>query len=145
VNSDFASLALLDLYRVLKLRCDVFVVEQRSAYPDIDGRDTEPGTRHLWLDAPDGTVAAYLRILDEPGGAARIGRVVTAATARGQGLATKLLAEALDHLGPARDVVLDAQAGAIGIYERFGFSVCGPPFDDEGVEHVPMRRLAARP
>ena len=139
MNSGFASLSAADLYRLLKLRCDVFIVEQRSAYPDLDGRDTEPGTRHLWLDAPDGTVAAYLRILDEPGGGARIGRVVTAASARGRGLASRLLAEALDHLGPARDVTLDAQTGAIGIYERFGFVVSGEPFDDEGVEHVPMR------
>jgi ElaA protein len=140
VISDFASLGAAGLYRLLKLRCDVFVVEQRSAYPELDGRDAEPGTAHLWLDAPDGSVAAYLRILAEPGGGARIGRVVTAKESRGRGLAARLMAEAMAHIGPQREVVLDAQVGAIGLYERFGFAVCGPPFDDEGVEHVPMRR-----
>lgn len=137
---DFASLSAAELYRFLKLRCDVFVVEQHCAYPELDGRDSEPGTLHLWADAPDGSIAAYLRILDEPGGAARIGRVVTAPAARGQGLARRLLATALEHIGPDREVVLDAQTGAVGVYERHGFAVCGPPFDDEGIEHVPMRR-----
>ncbi|MEV8512391.1 GNAT family N-acetyltransferase [Dactylosporangium sp. NPDC051484] len=141
--SDFASLGTRDLYRLLKLRCDVFVVEQHCAYPELDGRDDEPGTLHLWLDAPDGSIAACLRILDEPGGGARIGRVVTAAAHRGRGLAGKLLAEALERIGPGRDVVLDAQTTATGVYERFGFTVCGPAFDDEGIEHVPMRRPAA--
>ncbi|MEV6928609.1 GNAT family N-acetyltransferase [Dactylosporangium sp. NPDC051485] len=139
----FSSLGAADLYRLLRLRCDVFVVEQHCAYPEIDGRDTEPGTRHLWLDAPDGTVAAYLRVLEEPGGGARIGRVVTAAAHRGRGLAGRLLADALEHIGPGREVVLDAQTGATGVYERFGFATCGPAFDDEGIEHVPMRRPAA--
>ncbi|WP_432836547.1 GNAT family N-acetyltransferase [Dactylosporangium sp. CA-092794] len=139
--SDFAGLDAPTLYRLLKLRCDVFVVEQHCPYPELDGRDTEPGTLHLWLDAPDGSVAAYLRVLAEPDGTARIGRVVTAAPARGQGLAGKLLAAALERIGPGRAVVLDAQTSATGVYSRFGFEVCGPPFDEDGIEHVPMRRI----
>jgi ElaA protein len=145
VIAAFTALSTADLYRLLKLRCDVFVVEQHCPYPELDGRDTEPGTLHLWLDAPDGSVAAYLRVLDEPDGAARIGRVVTAAAHRGRGLAGKLLTEALERIGPDREVVLDAQTVATGVYERFGFEVCGPPFDDEGIEHVPMRRAPAAP
>jgi ElaA protein len=140
VIATFADLSAGDLYRLLKLRCDVFVVEQHCPYPELDGRDTEPGTLHLWLDAPDGTAAAYLRVLDEPGGGARIGRVVTAAAHRGQGLAAQLLSAALERIGPGREVVLDAQTRATGVYARFGFAVSGPAFDDEGVEHVPMRR-----
>jgi ElaA protein len=140
VISDFDSLSAADLYRILKLRCDVFVVEQHCPYPELDGRDTEPGTLHLWVDAPDGTVAAYLRVLEEPGGEARIGRVVTAASARGRGLAARLLASALDRIGPGRPAVLDAQTGATGLYERFGFVVTGPAYDEDGIEHVPMRR-----
>jgi ElaA protein len=46
----FAELDTATLYAILRLRVDVFVVEQRSAYPDLDGRDDEPGTRHVWLD-----------------------------------------------------------------------------------------------
>ena len=54
----------------------MFVVEQKCAYPDLDGRDTEPGTRHVWLARGD-EILAYLRILDD-GETQRIGRVVTA-------------------------------------------------------------------
>jgi ElaA protein len=143
VISSFADLSTIDLYRILKLRCDVFVVEQHCPYPELDGRDTEPETLHLWLEAPDGSIAAYLRVLAEPDGSARIGRVVTAPAARGQGLAGKLLAAALDQIGPGRAAVLDAQTVATGLYSRFGFTVTGPAYDDDGIEHVPMLRPSA--
>ncbi|WP_433223776.1 GNAT family N-acetyltransferase [Dactylosporangium sp. CS-047395] len=136
--SDFASLSAADLYRILKLRCDVFVVEQHCPYPELDGRDTEPGTLHLWLDAPDGSVAAYLRVLSD-GAVARIGRVVTAPSARGRGLAGSLLEAALGLVDASADVVLDAQTVATGLYERHGFVTDGLPYDDDGIEHVPMR------
>jgi ElaA protein len=143
VIASFAELDATTLYRLLKLRCDVFVVEQRCAYPELDGRDTEPGTTHLWLDDEHGAVAVYLRVLTEPDGGARIGRVVTAKSARGQGLAGRLLQEALDHIGPGRPAVLDAQTDAIRIYQRFGFAPSGPAFVEDGIEHLPMRRPAA--
>jgi ElaA protein len=88
-------------------------------------------------------VAAYLRVLEEPGGEARVGRVVTAPAARGRGLAGELMAAALAHIGPARAVVLNAQTVATGLYERFGFVVSGPEHDDDGIPHVPMRRPSA--
>jgi ElaA protein len=62
----FAELDPRTLYALLRLRVDVFVVEQACPYPELDGRDVEPGTVHLWLDNDDGP-AAYLRIVDEPG------------------------------------------------------------------------------
>ncbi|GAA3457211.1 GNAT family N-acetyltransferase [Dactylosporangium matsuzakiense] len=140
ITSTFASLSASDLYRILRLRFEVFIVEQHCVYPELDGRDTEPSTLHMWLDAPDGSVAAYLRVLTEPDGSARIGRVVTAAPSRGKGLAGRLMAAALERLGPDRLVVLDAQTVATGLYERFGFVVTGPAYDDEGIAHVPMAR-----
>ncbi len=77
----FHELEVDTLYALLKLRSDVFVVEQACPYPELDGRDTEPGTWHLWLgdDAP----LAYLRILADPEGVRRIGRACTAREARG--------------------------------------------------------------
>src|SRR3954454_11812413 len=87
--SSFGELDAGTLYAILKLRCDVFVVEQKCIYADLDGRDTEPGTRHLWLSI-GGHIRAYLRILDD-GDHARIGRVVTAPPARGAGLAGRLV------------------------------------------------------
>ena len=96
VESHLAGFADLDtrtFHDLLRLRIDVFVVEQSCPYPELDGRDVEPGTRHLWLSR-DGAVAAYLRILTDPGGVARIGRVVVAPAARGAGLAGALMTEA---------------------------------------------------
>lgn len=134
----FGELDAATLYALLRLRVDVFVVEQRCAYPELDGRDTEPGTVHHWISDGD-QVVACLRVLEEPDGAARIGRVAVARDARGAGLAGRLLATALAEL-EGRRCVLDAQRHLTGIYERFGFSPCGPEFVEDGIPHVPMRR-----
>lgn len=134
----FAGLSTHTLYALLKLRVDVFVVEQKCAYPELDGRDTEPGTRHIWLET-DGTPVAYLRVLSEPGGTARIGRVVVAAAHRGAGLGSRLMAAAMSEVGD-RDAVLDAQKEAAALYRRFGFEVIGPEFVEDGIPHLPMRR-----
>lgn len=134
----FAELDARTLYEILQLRVDVFVVEQQCAYRELDGRDTEPATRHLWVAAANGAVVAYLRMLDETGNTTRIGRVVTARTHRGRGLADLLVRHAIARTsGP---VVADAQAHLRRWYEERGFVVTGPPFDDAGIPHVPMRR-----
>jgi ElaA protein len=92
-SATFAELDTTTLYALLKLRSEVFVVEQECVYLDPDGRDTEPATRHVWVEDA-GTPVAYLRILDD-GDRARIGRVVVAKSARGTGHAGTLLARAL--------------------------------------------------
>jgi ElaA protein len=137
--ASFHELTPRTLHDLLRLRCDVFVVEQQCAYPDVDGRDIEPGTRHLWYEE-QGIPVAYLRILREPDGAARIGRVCTAATARGRGLSGKLMAAALDLIGPGETCVLDAQSYLVGFYTGFGFVVGGPEYVEDGIPHTPMRR-----
>lgn len=136
----FPDLDAVTLYALLRLRMDVFVVEQRCAYPELDGRDLEPGTRHLWLERA-GTPIAYLRILTEPDGGAGIGRVVVARHARGNGFARRLLTTALERVGD-RDCVLNAQSRLVGFYETFGFTPTGPEFLDDGIPHTPMRRGA---
>lgn len=125
------------LYRLLKLRVDVFVVEQECAYPELDGRDLLPGTRHLWID-DDGEIAATLRLLEESDGF-RIGRVCVAADARKRGYTTRLMQAALAETGSAT-VRLDAQSHLVDMYAKFGFTVDGPEYDDDGIMHVPMRR-----
>ena len=117
----------------------MFIVEQECIYADVDGRDAEPGTRHLWF-AEDGVAVAYLRILREPDGTARIGRVCTAKAARGQGLSSRLMRTALDLVGPGTESVLNAQSYLVGFYEGFGFAAAGPEFLDDGIPHTPMRR-----
>lgn len=137
----FADLDPLTLYALLRLRCDVFVVEQTCPYPDLDGRDTEPQTLHLWYEQGCAPVAC-LRLLADPDGLARIGRLVTAAEHRGAGYAARLITHALELVGPDRDCVMDAQAHLAGYYARFGFRPAGPGFVEDGIPHVPMRRRA---
>jgi ElaA protein len=133
----FGELDARTAYDVWRLRQDVFVVEQACPYPDLDGRDVEPGTRHV-VGVLDEAVAGYLRVLDD-GPVARIGRVVLARSARGRGLADPLMSAALEVVGD-RPSVLDAQAPLARWYAGFGYAVSGPEFVEDGIPHVPMRR-----
>ncbi len=124
-------------YAIWKLRQDVFVVEQQCAYPDLDGRDDELGSRHVVLQN-HGELLGYARVLDD-GEVWRIGRVVLAPAVRGRGLADQLMTTALLACAE-RDVVLDAQAPLSGWYAGFGFVTTGPEFLDDGIAHLPMRK-----
>jgi ElaA protein len=126
------------LYEILRLRVEVFVVEQRAAYPEIDGRDVEPGALLLWMSDEHG-VLGTARLLQDPDGVARIGRVATAARARGAGVGAALMRRALELRGDG-PTVLDAQQHLADWYGRFGFAVSGPAFVEDDIPHVPMRR-----
>jgi ElaA protein len=136
----FAELTPFEVYGLCRLRVDVFVVEQECAYPELDGRDVEPATVHLWFES-DGEVAATIRLLDD-GATRAIGRVATAARFRGQGLAARLIEEGITLAGDV-PVTLGAQAHLEGWYERFGFRRSGPGYVEDGIPHVPMRREPA--
>jgi ElaA protein len=124
------------LYRILALRAAVFVVEQDCAYLDPDGRDLEPDARQLWIEQDD-TVLATLRLLRDPDGTARIGRVATAMEARGAGLAAQLMRHALALT--SGEVVLGAQAYLERWYGQFGFVRDGADYLEDGIVHLPMR------
>src|SRR3954470_16472554 len=141
-SASFRDLDTTTLYAILKLRSDVFVVEQNCAYADLDGRDTEPGTRHLWVSRGD-EILAYLRILDD-GDAERVGRVVTVAEARDTGLAGRMMDEALTVIGNRRSV-LAAQAHLVAFYAKYGYEQTGPEYLEDGIPHVPMLREEPRP
>ncbi len=132
-------------YLLWQLRESVFVVEQTCPYPELDGRDLEPATRHVWIEhrESDGRPVAYLRVLDD-GGHARIGRVLVAPSHRGRGLAGRLMRAALSLVGD-RPSVLDAQSYLAGWYARFGYAPTGEEFVEDGIPHVPMARQAADP
>jgi len=132
----FAALDPATVYAVCRLRQDVFVVEQTCPYPDLDGRDLEPGTRHVLLH-DDEDLVGYARVLDDDD-TWRIGRVLLAREARGQGRADILMHTALS-VTTGRDVVLDAQSPLTGWYATFGFEVAGPEFLEDGIPHTPMR------
>jgi ElaA protein len=141
------------LYDLLTLRIEVFVVEQACPYPDLDGSDLLAQTRHFWLEEESGEVIATLRLIEEglideapiegnPGGRRqfRIGRVCTRAAARGHGYATRLLQAALADVG-GEPCALNAQTYLIDMYARHGFVVDGDEFCEDGIPHVPMRRM----
>jgi predicted GNAT family N-acyltransferase len=136
-RAHFAELTPYEVYGLCRLRVDVFVVEQECPYPELDGRDVEPSTVHLWFE-DDGAVLATIRVLDD-GATRTIGRVSTAAGARGQGLAARLMEEGI-ALCDGFPVTLGAQAHLEGWYERFGFRRSGPTYVEDGIPHVPMRR-----
>lgn len=129
------------LYEILRLRVEVFVVEQACPYSELDGRDLEPRTRHYWLggDGDPEPVIGQVRLLEEPDGTFRIGRLCTAPRVRGRGLGRRLMEAALGEVMDA-PCVLDAQEPLTGFYRAFGFKPCGPAYDWAGVAHVPMRR-----
>ena len=133
----FDDLTSREAYDLWRLRQQVFVVEQASPYPDLDGRDVDPTTRHLLLQEA-GELVGCLRLLEDPD-ALRIGRVAVAQDARGRGLAGRLMDEAMRLVGD-RPVRLDAQTGLVRFYASYGFAVSGPEFVEDGVAHVPMAR-----
>ena len=134
-----------DLYSFVKLRTDVFFVEQKVDEEELDNRDQEPGTRHYWIEDAAGC-AAYIRVLvnDEPEhlDARRIiGRVVVRADRRGEGLAQVLLARALEEFGH-EPMLLHAQQYVAPLYAKFGFVEFGEPFDEATIMHIGMYREA---
>jgi ElaA protein len=136
-NAPTRNLDVVTLHEILRLRQDVFVVEQGCAYPDIDGRDLEPGTVQFW--AGQGSVDATLRLLREPDGTERIGRVATARASRGQGLAAQLIEAAIAETR-SPSIAIDAQAHLEQWYGRFGFVRSGEDFVEDGITHLPMTR-----
>ena len=128
------------LYAILRLRQDVFVVEQNCVYADVDGHDLDHGTRHFWLEAEGShDPLAYLRLVEEPDGTFRVGRVATARMARGRGYSRRLMQAALVDIGTTPSV-LDAQTYVADFYASFGFVAEGAEFIEDGIPHLRMRR-----
>lgn len=131
----FADLTARQLHDIVKLRIDVFVVEQDCIYSDLDDRDHAPDTEHCWIEV-DGRVASYLRVLRDPGGWWRISRVVTHPDHRGKDLSSTLISTVLPTIG--RPVVLHGQSRLTDWYSGFGFVVEGEEFLEDGMPHRRM-------
>ncbi|AVO61730.1 GNAT family N-acetyltransferase [Pseudomonas chlororaphis] len=132
------------LYAILQLRTEVFVVEQKCAYQEVDGQDLEGDTCHL-MAWDDDQLVAYLRLLDpvSQGGDVVIGRVVIAPQARGKGLGHDLMEHALKQAQkhwPQTPIYLSAQAHLQGYYGRYGFNVVGEQYLEDDIPHIGMRR-----
>ncbi|MFM9381514.1 GNAT family N-acetyltransferase [Pseudomonas sp. UV AK001] len=139
-----SDLGLEQLYAILKLRSEVFVVEQRCAYLDPDGQDLDGDTCHL-MGWDGDQLVAYLRLLDpeSQGGDVVIGRVLTAPAGRGKGLGHEMMEQALKQAGkrwPEVPIYLSAQAHLQGYYGRYGFVVAGEEYLEDDIPHIGMRR-----
>lgn len=143
----FGALSADSLYRLLRLRAEVFVVEQACAFQDLDGVD--PDCMHLLAESTDGQGGVQLLAstrLVPPGrtfAEASIGRVVTAPSTRGSGLGHALMAESvrmLERLWGPQPIRIGAQAHLESFYNRHGFVSDNKPYVEDGIPHIEMLR-----
>jgi ElaA protein len=138
----FSRLSPHELYEIMALRQEVFVVEQNCPYLDADGKD--PDSWHLMGRDQTGKLICYTRLLP-PGlsypGYASIGRVVSAPSARGTGAGKILMRRNIDlcrHLFDSRPIKIGAQSYLLQFYEGFGFRSTGEAYLEDGIPHTKM-------
>jgi len=138
----FNQLSSLDVYKVLQLRSEIFVVEQACIYQDIDGKDTHAETHHVMLHSNDKLIA-YARLL--PKGLSyespSIGRILISQSARGENLGRKLVSHCIEQtlaLWPNCQITIGAQSHLSRFYQAFGFSEMSEHYLEDGIQHVDM-------
>lgn len=134
----FSELTNHELYELLKLRVDVFVVEQECCYEEIDNKDQQ--AIHLLMKENE-LLVGYARILFEETHL-HIGRIISHQNKRGTGIGKQLMEKSLwycDKNYPGEPVYLSAQAHLEAYYQRFGFHTISKPYDWDGIDHIDMR------
>lgn len=144
-TSDFESLGPFGLYRLLRARISVFVVEQDCPYQDLDCLDDR--ATHLWAETSEGEILAYARVLP-PGvsyAEASIGRVLTTRIGRARGLGRTLMQRALAECAsrfPGTGIRISAQEYLLAFYTGLGFETIRGPYLEDGIPHLEMLRAA---
>ncbi len=140
----FDELNIDQLYGLLKLRVDVFVVEQNCPYSDLDGIDKQ--AIHVFLEHGSEVAAVsrvYQKFASQPNIVA-IGRVAVAKTQRQQGLARQLMVQSMkvaeEHFPDLTQIQLSAQSHLKGFYSGLGFIVKGEEYLEDGIPHILMIR-----
>lgn len=139
----FAELTGTQLYQVLQLRQQVFVVEQRCCYSDID--DWDQDARHLLGSNADGQLLAYIRVFapNVRFTEASIGRVLTSVIVRGNGLGHELIRRGVEYCSQefgAVPIRIAAQAHLKQFYRSHGFQVVGAEYPVDDIPHVDLVR-----
>ncbi|UXX80417.1 GNAT family N-acetyltransferase [Reichenbachiella carrageenanivorans] len=134
----FRQLTLDELYTILKIRVDAFVVEQNCPYPEIDQKDQE--ATHFFI-CQQNEIVSYLRVYYRLPTDAAVGRVVTPPAFRGQGLSRALIQAAIVEIkkeGKAESIYLQAQEHLSPFYATFGFEKTSDIYLEDGIPHVDM-------
>ena len=143
IDKPFEKLSNLELYGIMTLRQEVFIVEQDCVYLDNDGKDE--GAWHIWAEDKLSNIVAYARILapNVSYEEASLSRIVTHLDYRSKGLGQELMTRALDLMesihgsGQCR---ISAQSYLLSFYKSFGFQSTGDEYLEDGIPHIQMYR-----
>ena len=138
VIKQFYELTLDELYKILKVRTSIFVVEQNCPYQELD--DLDQNSYHIYLEE-DNQIIAYARVIpkDNPFHEVSIGRVLV--TKRRHGYGTKIVQKAIEvaiEKYHTEKIVIEAQTYVKKMYENVGFKQTSMPFLEDGIEHIKM-------
>lgn len=134
----FQELTREQLYSILKLRVDIFVVEQDCPYPELDNEDQK--SVHFFYEEGE-HVISYIRVIPTQAGNMRIGRVVTDKNFRGKALSSKLMEAAMAFIHENHEfkkIMLSAQEHLQAFYAKFGFTPVSKMYLEDGIPHVDM-------
>ena len=138
----FDELSLNELYKIMQLRSQVFVVEQNCIYQDLD--DIDKISYHLFIKGNNDMIKAYLRIFEKDKDIAQIGRVVTDEKERKKGYATKLMEKGIQLIKnemKKNKVYLEGQVYCKDLYLKLGFEIISDEFLEDGIPHYKMIKL----
>ena len=136
IAKQFNELTTTEVYEILKVRSEIFVIEQNICYQDMD--DVDYDSLHCFF-VEDNKVIAYLRAFYEKDNVVKLGRVLT--LKHGNGIGKNLLEQSLIVIKEkmkCKKICMDAQKYAVGFYEKFGFKVTSEDFLEEGIIHNTM-------
>ncbi|MCP3673420.1 MAG: GNAT family N-acetyltransferase [Gammaproteobacteria bacterium] len=137
----FEQLSNCQLYDLLKVRQDVFIVEQHCIYPDIDGLDVN--CLHL-VGYDSEQLIAYLRLIPADfhcSGNIALGRIVSLASKRGLGIGKMMMQQVMTYITkhfPHQSIQLSAQFHLLTFYQNMGFNSISEPYDEDGIKHIDM-------
>ena len=147
ISKNWGQLTRDEFFELARLRTEVFFLEQRIDEPELDERDRDESTEHLWISDEQGA-AAYLRVivdavpqLGNQDARRLIGRVVTRADRRGEGLSRRLLEHVIRRHG-GEPLALHAQSYVQPLYAAVGFEAYGDEYLEAGIPHIGMYRAA---
>ena len=136
----YKELTIDELYEILKLRSEVFVVEQNCIYQDVD--DIDKRSYHVFMKEKDKSeIKVYIRVFEKDKDTSQIGRVVDAKDVRRKGYATELLKKGIEiskNEMKKTKVYLEGQVYVAKLYEKVGFKIISDEFLEDGIPHYKM-------